>query len=73
VGIEVSAQSGEGLAELARAIVARLVPHVPEPGEAVPFLAAHVEMLEQVKQRLESGDGPGALAALRGELAASSR
>jgi tRNA modification GTPase len=73
VGIEVSAQSGEGLAELARAIVARLVPHVPEPGEAVPFLAAHIEMLEQVKQRLESGDGPGALAALRGELAASSR
>jgi tRNA modification GTPase len=55
-GILVSAQSGEGLAELAKSIVARLVPQSPEPGEAVPFLKEHVELLEHLKERLAAGD-----------------
>jgi len=60
-GIEVSAQSGAGLAELARGIVARLVPNPPEPGDAVPFLESHVELLERIKQSLAAGQHNRAL------------
>ena len=60
-GVEVSAQSGAGLAELAPAMVARLVPRAPEPGEAVPFLESHVELLGRLTQRLQMNDSGGAL------------
>lgn len=68
-GIELSAQSGAGLAELARAIVARLVPGAPKSGEPVPFLGKHVELLERLKQPLAAGDCEGAL----GELTCAMR
>ncbi len=60
-GVEVSAQSGVGLAELARAVVSRLVPNPPEPGDAVPFLESHVELLERLKQSLAAGQHDRAL------------
>lgn len=44
-GLPVSALTGEGLPELMQEIVARLVPHPPPPGAAVPFLESHRLML----------------------------
>jgi tRNA modification GTPase len=60
-GIEVSAQSGAGLAELAREIVVRLVPQAPGAGDAVPFLASHVERLARLRQCLQRSDSIKAL------------
>jgi tRNA modification GTPase len=45
----VSALSGEGVAELIRAIVQRLVPSTPEPRDAVPFTPREVERLEAAR------------------------
>lgn len=60
-GLAVSAHSGAGLAELAAAIVERLVPQPPTPGEAVPFLESHVALLTRIQDRLAAHDLPGAL------------
>jgi len=60
-GVLVSAHSGEGLAELAKSIVARLVPRAPAPGDAVPFLESHVALLERVQHSLAAGDQESAL------------
>src|SRR5262249_48190934 len=47
-GLEVSAVTGAGVPELIAAIVARLVPDPPQPGEAVPFTALDVEVLRRL-------------------------
>lgn len=47
-GLLVSALNGEGISELMRAIVQRLIPLPPAPGAAVPFLELHQEVLEEV-------------------------
>jgi tRNA modification GTPase len=47
-GLEVSAVTGDGLPELITAIVARLVPNPPQPGDAVPFNVWHVEELQRL-------------------------
>jgi len=54
-GVRTCALTGEGLAELERAISKRLVPSVPPPGQAVPFTVRQVETLRQIKQCLQSG------------------
>ncbi len=46
-GLPVSALTGEGLPALMQAIVARLVPHPPPPGAAVPFLESHRLVLHE--------------------------
>ena len=43
--IRVSSVSGEGIDELQRAIVARLVPEVPRPGTPVPLTARQCNQL----------------------------
>ena len=65
-GIEVSAQTGAGLAGLAKAIVERLVPCYPQVGEAVPFLESHFTLLRLVRQEFEADDCASALRVLLG-------
>lgn len=51
--VQTSTQTGEGLTELANRIISTLVPQMPAPGEAVPFTARHIELI----QRLCTADG----------------
>ncbi len=44
--LHVSARTGTGVSELVSAIVAKLVPHAPPPGAAVPFKPELAELLE---------------------------
>jgi tRNA modification GTPase len=56
VGIlNVSAERGDGLDLLAAAIVAAIVPCVPEPGCGVPFRPAHLDGLVRARESLRSG------------------
>ena len=48
----VSAQTGEGISELIAAIVARLVPVPPKPGEAIPFTPRQIAWLQQAADAL---------------------
>lgn len=43
--IETSATTGQGLKDLVAQIIATLVPHPPQPGDAVPFTAEHFSRL----------------------------
>lgn len=49
-GLHVSAVSGTGIDELIATIVARLVPHPPAPGEAVPFTPRQVDELRRLRE-----------------------
>jgi tRNA modification GTPase len=55
-GLATSAVTGLGLDELKSAIVARLVPHPPAAGAAVPFTPRQVDLLRAVLDRVESHD-----------------
>jgi tRNA modification GTPase len=48
-GLHVSAVNGTGIDELIAMIVARLVPHPPAPGEAVPFTPWQVDELRRMR------------------------
>jgi tRNA modification GTPase len=52
----VSATTGAGVPEFGAAIVARLVPHAPEPGEGVPFTPALAELVEQADAAVIAGN-----------------
>ena len=52
----VSALTGEGVDELADAIVERLLPRRPEPGTAVPISSRLVEHLRQAEQAIREND-----------------
>jgi tRNA modification GTPase len=54
-----SAHSGEGLPELLRAVVRRLIPAVPTPGAPVPFTAAQRHAIESAIEELDNSR-PGA-------------
>jgi tRNA modification GTPase len=56
----VSAERGDGLDELIAAIVRRLVPDPPAPGDAVPFRADHLMALHRVRDCLLAADLEGA-------------
>ena len=43
--LKVSSVSGEGLIDLQKALVNRLVPHVPEPGTPIPLTRRQVDLL----------------------------
>ena len=57
--LAVSALNGDGIDSLAAAIVARLVPRVPEPGTAVPVSNRLVECLERAARAVDDGDETG--------------
>jgi tRNA modification GTPase len=54
--VTVSAERGDGIAELCAEIVRSLVPNAPKPGDAVPFRPRHVQALEQARQYLNEGE-----------------
>jgi tRNA modification GTPase len=54
--VRVSARTGEGLAELCAAIVARLVPEPPPFGADVPFTPQLCAGIADAQQALDSGD-----------------
>jgi tRNA modification GTPase len=64
-GVAISAITGQGLAELQRAIVERLIPAPPAPGQAVPFTNRQVEALSAARAALQSGETPCVLEALK--------
>lgn len=53
--VHVSARTGAGLPELCDAIVRRLVPHAPAPGEAVPFTPELCDGVEEAYTHLTAG------------------
>jgi tRNA modification GTPase len=55
----ISSETGQGLDELVRAIVSRLIPDAPASGEAVPFRREHVSGLEEARAYLARGDLDG--------------
>ncbi len=55
-GLLASAKTGQGISELLAEIARRLVPNAPQPGEAVPFLPRHYEILRRTALRLAHGD-----------------
>jgi tRNA modification GTPase len=62
--IRTSAKTGDGIAQLAATIVARLVPHPPQNGQAVPFTRRQVDMLESAAAALAEGRLEAATASL---------
>lgn len=71
-GIAVSARTGAGVSDLITAIVARLVPAVPEPREAVPYSAPFADAVVEAWLALQSGNPDAARTILATCLAASS-
>jgi tRNA modification GTPase len=61
----VSAQTGQGLDALQRALVQRLVPHDPPRGQAVPFQGEQVAALQAAVRALAAAEPERAIAELR--------
>lgn len=55
-GLSTIGTTGQGIAALGAEIARRLVPEVPPPGSAVPFIPAHVEILRRSIDCLRRGD-----------------
>lgn len=67
--LAVSALTGERIASLIAGIAARIAPETPPTsGSAVPFLAKHMNILEQALRRLAAGDAAGSRIALESLL-----
>jgi tRNA modification GTPase len=64
-----SAKTGEGIADLVSAISRALVPQVPSPGSAVPFLPQQISALEAARGAIDSRDSSSATVALQSLLA----
>jgi tRNA modification GTPase len=62
--VRVSAQTGEGIADLCRSLASWLVPESPAPGAAVPFTRVLCERMEEGLARLRESDPTGARRAL---------
>jgi tRNA modification GTPase len=54
--VTVSAERGDGIDALVAAMIERLVPVAPVPGEAIPFRPRHVEKLAKARDDLRAGD-----------------
>ncbi|MFP6767210.1 MAG: GTPase [Planctomycetaceae bacterium] len=61
--LPVSALTGEGVAELADAILERLLPRRPEPGTAIPISSRLVKHLQQAEEAIHENDEPAYRAA----------
>ncbi|MCS7304628.1 MAG: 50S ribosome-binding GTPase [Thermoguttaceae bacterium] len=74
-GVWVSAVTGRGLPELIQAIVRRLSPKAPLPGEAVPFTDRQIQLLQAAQNYLKRHDFSAAqnalLAILYGPMASA--
>jgi tRNA modification GTPase len=64
LGLTISAIGGAGLETLLAAIAARLVPHSPPVGQAMPFLPSHVQALTAVRRAVACADWTAAQTAL---------
>jgi tRNA modification GTPase len=53
--VRVSARTGDGLPDLIRAVVQRLVPDVPTPGAGLPFTPGLCDALAEVRRLVASG------------------
>lgn len=62
--IQVSAHTGEGIAELVETLARWLVPHPPQPGDPVPFTPALCSTLDSALQDVLSGRSERAARAL---------
>ncbi|MEX0715841.1 MAG: GTPase [Planctomycetaceae bacterium] len=51
--LRVSSRTGEGVDELAEAIVGRLVPRIPPPGTPIPFTDRQISLLQDARAALE--------------------
>jgi tRNA modification GTPase len=60
--LRTSAVTGEGVEQLMRAIVQRLVPKPPLPGEAVPFTRQQLEWIRAIHDALHNGQLAAAIA-----------
>ena len=54
--LRVSSNTGEGIDELQRRLVERLVPNIPPPGTAIPISARQVELLRAARAAMAAGD-----------------
>jgi tRNA modification GTPase len=54
--VTVSAERGDGISSLIAAIIGRLVPDPPRPGDAVPFRRSHLDDLSQARAYLHAKD-----------------
>jgi tRNA modification GTPase len=63
--VTVSAERGDGLPGLVAAIIQRLIPDPPSPGEAVPFRRELVEELKKARDNLLTGRPAAAAEQLR--------
>jgi tRNA modification GTPase len=59
--VRISAKTGEGIAELCKIIVDRLIPDVPPEGTAVPFTSRQCRTIEEAQSALAAGDVKQAL------------
>jgi tRNA modification GTPase len=64
-GVLTCAINGQGIDELLRIVGERLVPAPPQPGDAVPFTASHVEAIRSAIRLLEAGASVEATRLLR--------
>ena len=64
-GVWTSALTGEGLDRLIRALVTRLVPRPPLPGDPVPFTAEQCQRLRLALESLDRDDATAAEEALK--------
>lgn len=62
-GINTSATTGVGIDQLITAIVQKLVPNPPAPGDAVPFTAEQVELIASLLRLLDSAERERSIAA----------
>ena len=63
-GLAASAMTGEGLDRVIRAMVERLIPSPPFPGEGVPFTLTQIEQLRSAANAIARGDRQRALGEL---------
>ena len=52
--IRASSVTGEGLPEIERRLIQQLIPHVPQPGTALPVSQRQVDLLRRAKLELQS-------------------
>jgi tRNA modification GTPase len=64
IGLPTAATTGQGVAELIQAVVARLVPNQPPPDIAIPFTGRQIAWLTKARQAAAAGDQSRAAACL---------
>jgi tRNA modification GTPase len=65
--LRVSSRTGEGVEELARTLIKRLIPRVPDQDQAIPFTARQVELLKKAQHASQNQD-PQTVQGVFGEL-----